>query len=248
MAGADDLPAGWVDVQDGGTYRLQRARRRGAVRAHRRPRLAQALPLPAAAARSGARGAAPTAALEVRGAARRRRATRSSACARATCTPWPSRTASSWASATSTPTTRRAAATRSSSRSTAARPAAPASASSMDTGPRRDRRLRPGADRAARRRRPPLPRRGRQRARRRGPGRARPPRRRERRRGRRADEAAAPRARPRWAATLDTTDIRDLLYGQRRAPALGRGRRPLPDAAATARWSARRASAARSRT
>ena len=62
---ADDLPAGWVDVQEGGTFRLQRVRRRRALRAHRRARLAQALPVPAASCASGAPRAGTDGALEV---------------------------------------------------------------------------------------------------------------------------------------------------------------------------------------
>ena len=78
-------------------------------------------------------------------------------------------------------------------------------------------------------RRPPLPRRGRQRARRRGPGRARP-RAPPEERGRRAPtRPSSRRAAARWAARSTPTDIRDLLQRQRRAPALGRGRRPLPE-------------------
>ena len=95
----------------------------------------------------------------------------------------------------------------------------------MDTGPKAESRLRPRADRAARRRRPPLPRRGRQRARRRGAG-----------------ALAAPRApRPtsaRGRAAVATRRRADGPHArhrrhqgpalrQPRAPALGRGRRPL---------------------
>ena len=65
------------------------------------------------------------------------RATRSSACAPATCTRSPSRTASSWRAATSTRTTAPAARAPSSSRSTAARRPRPASASRWTPARRR---------------------------------------------------------------------------------------------------------------
>ena len=221
-------PRGWVDEQEGGTFRLRAPRRRArcsatpsattrssASSSRRAGRLARA-------ARRGRRARG-------RASPSRRRATRSSACAPATCTRSRSRTASSSATATSSPTTRRAGATRSSSRSTAAQAGGTCFCASMGTGPRADRRLRPGADRAARRGRPPLPGRGRQR-------RAAP------RslaalaasRGRRAPsrpraDAAAERARG-----VDGPHARHHRHprpaaGQPRAPALGRGRRPLPE-------------------
>ena len=84
----------------------------------------------------GARGAREDGTLEVGERRARRRATPSSACARATCMRWRSRTACSSATATSTPTTRRAGATRSSSRSTAVAPGGTCFCTSMDTGPR----------------------------------------------------------------------------------------------------------------
>ena len=127
LGSADDLPAGWVDVQEGGTFRLQRGDDE-ALFAHTvgHDSLKRFLFPPQLAiwrARRGADGG-----LEVQEPARRSPLRVHRACARATCTPWPSRTASSWAIATWTPTTRRAAATRSSWQSTAGAPAGPASA------------------------------------------------------------------------------------------------------------------------
>ena len=179
---------------------------------------------------SGAHGAARRRA-RGRGSPSRRRATRSSACARATCTRSRSRTASSSGDRYVDPDYEARRARRVlRRRQLRAAPAARASARRWAPGPRADRRLRPGADRAARRRRPPLRRRGRQRARRRGArassthARAAPA------DERRAPDAAAERApRRRWAARSTPTDIRDLLLRQPRAPALGRGRRPLPE-------------------
>ncbi len=91
-----------------------------------------------------------------------------------------------------------------------------------------DLRLRRRADRAARRRRAALPRRGGHRARRGAPRRA--ARARSHRgggRGRRARSSST--RRPRWAGTLDTEGLPELLAAQPRASALGRGRRALPD-------------------
>ena len=126
---AADLPAGWVDVQEGGT--LPPAARATTTRCSRHTvghdSLKRFLFPPAAARlaraarrrrRARGRGARAAAALRVR-----RRALVRPARGRR------SRTASSSATATSTPTTRRAGATRSSSRSTAAAPAGRASAS-----------------------------------------------------------------------------------------------------------------------
>ena len=129
---------------------------------------------------------------------------------------------------TPTATTRRGGATASSSRSTAARPAARASASRWAPGPKADGGLRPRAHRAARRRRPPLPRRGGQRARGGGARRAAAPapRRPADERGgraRRSQRAAAEQGRE-----LDTDRHPGPALRQPRAPALGRGRRPLP--------------------
>ena len=139
------------------------------------------------------------------------------------------RTGSSWRAPASTATTAPAARAPSSSRSTAARPAATCFCVSMDTGPSANVGLRPRAHRAARRRRAPLPRRGRQRARRRGARRAPAPRRRRRGRRRRGRARSSERA----AAQMGTDARHHRHQGpalpQPRAPALGRGRRPLPD-------------------
>ena len=91
-----------------------------------------------------------------------------------------------------------------------------------------DLRLRPRADRGARRRRPPLPRRGRQRARRRGARRAAAARRRT------PPSWRPPSARSRTPPPMQTPRARHRRHQgpalpQPRAPALGRGRRPLPD-------------------
>ena len=100
---------------------------------------------------------------------------------------------------------------------------------SMDTGPRVTARLRPRAHRAARRAAATASssRSAASAAPRCSPSCAHRP----------ADGGRAP-ARPsasssdgrrRWAAASTPPDIRELLQAQRRAPALGRGRRPLPD-------------------
>ena len=124
---------------------------------------------------------------------------------------------------------RAARATCSSSPSSAARRAGPASASRWAPGRRAESRLRPRADRGARGRPPLLRRRGRHRA-----------------RGAEVlGDAAAPRAAGRRAATarraaheraaaqmgreLDTDRHQGAAVPQLRAPALGRGRRALPD-------------------
>ena len=129
LESADELPIGWTDRQDGGTYRLERrdddARFGYAVGPHSwkqflfppRIRLWRAR----RERRRRARGRG--------GAARRRRRSRSSACARASSTRSRSRTACSSAGASSTATTPHAARARSSSPSTASSPAARASAS-----------------------------------------------------------------------------------------------------------------------
>ena len=91
IATSTDLPRGCGDEQDGGHYRLDASRRRGAVRLCRRPAILEEVPASA--------GAAPVArAARGRRAARRGRAARrtrnspSSACAPASCTPSPFRT------------------------------------------------------------------------------------------------------------------------------------------------------------
>ena len=227
---AADLPAGWTDEQDGGTYRLRRRDDEALFGHNAGPHSWKSFLFPPAADGSGRarRGAG----RRHRGRPRRpptRRATPSSACAPATCTRSRSRTGSSWAARTSTRTTRRGARARSSSPSTAARPAGTCFCVSMGTGPAGDRGLRPRADRGARRRRHRFVRRGRQRAR---APRCSPS---CRTRAGRAERRARPRAavasaRPaRWAASWTPTDIKELLLPQPRAPALGRGRRPLPD-------------------
>ena len=46
-----ELPAGWTDVQEGGTLPARAPRRRRAVRPQRRPELVEELPVPVRAAR-----------------------------------------------------------------------------------------------------------------------------------------------------------------------------------------------------
>ena len=88
---------------------------------------------------------------------------------------------------------------------------------SMGTGPRAEAGFDLALTELLDARRAPLSRRGRERARRGGAGRAPVAGGRGRRRGgRRAGRPRAPRRR--WAATLDTTDIRDLLYRNREHP------------------------------
>ena len=128
LAAAGDLPIGWTDEQDGGTYRLERrddeARFGYAVGPHSWKRFLFPPRVRLWRARLQRLGA-----VDRGGAARRRRRSRSSACAPASCTRSRSRTGSSSAAATPTATMPRAARTRSSSPSTASSPAAPASAS-----------------------------------------------------------------------------------------------------------------------
>ena len=227
LAGADDLPAGWVDVQDGGTFRLQRGDDE-ALFAHTvgHDSLKRFLFPPQLAvwrARRGADGA-----LEVQEPAP---APRYAFIGVRSCdlhavaiqdrvfmgdryvdADYEARRRDAFFVAVN-----------------CGQAGGTCFCASMDTGPARDGRLRPGADRAARRRRPPLRGRGRQRARRRGA--------RDAIDHRAAGASEAGRAatrppsapRPRWAARSTSTDIRDLLHGQPRAPALGRGRRPLPE-------------------
>ena len=117
----------------------------------------------------------------------------------------------------------------------------------MGTGPTADGRLRRRAHGGARGRPPLLRRRRRhERRRRRCSTSCRRSRRAtdERRRRSRAHERAASQ----MGREMDTDRYQRAALRQPRASALGRGRRALPDAAATARWSARPASARPSRT
>ena len=158
---ADDLPGG-LDRRAGGRH-LPAAARATTRRSSATPsaRLAGSASCSRRSWRSGARGAAADGALEVeepeRAAALRvpRRALVRPARDRH---PGPRLHA---ATATSTPTTRPAARDAFIVAVNCAQAGGTCFCVSMDTGPARDRRLRPGADRAARRRRPPLPRRGR---------------------------------------------------------------------------------------
>ena len=244
---AADLPAGWTDVQDGGTYRLER-RDDDAVFGHNvGPELVEDATCSRRRSSCGRRGAPRTAASRSRRSPPSGRATRSSACARATCTPSRCRTAPSSRARGPTATTRRAARAPSSSPSTAARPAATCFCVSMGTGPRAELGLRPRAHRAARRRPgtaswsrwaasaarrcwrelPAARRRGRRRG------------------GRRAGRASAPRRR--WAArsTPPTSGTCSTATASIRA---GTRWPTAASPAATARWSARPASAAASTT
>ena len=159
----------------------------------------------------------------------RRRATRSSACAPASCT----RSASSIAccSRARIPTrpTAPGARTRSSWRSTAAQAGGTCFCVSMGTGPKADSRLRPRADRGARGRPPLLRGRGRQRARRRACCASVP----HAAAGAASEQAAASAVVERTAAQmgreLETDGHQGAALPQLRAPALGRGRRALPD-------------------
>ena len=227
---AADLPAGWTDEQDGGTYRLAAPRRRGAVRLRRRART------------PGSSYLLPADAAPLAGAARRgRRASRSSE--EPTSRPRYAfigvRSCDLHAIAIQDrvfierrlrrPRLRGAPrATRSSSRSTAARPAAPASASRWRPGPTAtsgfDLALTEVLDDGGHRFLVEVG----QRARRRGARRAAAP--------RPASEATRPR-RPRSSSERAAPDgpraghRRDqgAALPQLRAPALGRGRRALPD-------------------
>ena len=247
IAGVADLPAGWTDEQDGGHYRLRAARRRGAVRLRRRPAFVEAFPPSAASSGCGRPRAAMDGGLDDAGRAG----------AGAPFAFIGVRSCELHAIAIQDRVflegpyvdphyQARRAATLSSSRSTAARPAAPASASRWT--PAR------GRSRASTSRSPSsstasgtLPGRGRQRAGRRGAGRgaARARRRAEDRAARASSRRAHRRQHGprRWTPTTSrscccaTSSIR---AGTR-----------WPSAAwpaATARWSARPASAPRSRT
>ena len=92
LADSADLPAGWTDEQDGGTYRLRRrdddALFGYAVGPHS---LKGHLLPPELRLLRARRDEAPVASRSSRRPPRRR-ASPSSACARATCTPWASRT------------------------------------------------------------------------------------------------------------------------------------------------------------
>ena len=208
-----DLPAGLTDVQDGGSYRLVRARRRGAVRPQRRAQLVEEPPVPARA--DAVAGPHAEADGELRYEEEAERAAALRVHRRALVRPARDRDPGPrlHGGRLRRPRLRGPPrATRSSSRSTAGRPAARASASRWTPGPKRDRRLRPGAHRAARRRRPPLRRRGGQRAR---APRCSPSSSARRRRGRpsgRGRARAGASARARWAARSTPTGIRDLLY------------------------------------
>ena len=241
---ADELPIGWTDDQEPGSYRLERrdddARFGYAVGPHSwkqflfppRVRLWQARRTRGRRLRGRGR------------AARRRRRSPSSASARATSTRSRSRTASSSAGAY---VDRDYAARREDAFVVAVNcfePGGTCFCVSMGTGPDARRRVRPRAHRDPRRR-APASRRGRQRRGRRAARRA-------RRAGRRptADLDAAERSRRRrrangWAAAMDTDGPPRAPRRHPRAPALGRRRRRAASRAATARWSARPASARR---
>ena len=120
-------PSGWSDEQDGGRYRLER-RDDDALFGHAvGPALVEALAAPADASCAGGPAATTAASWRSR-SGRRRRATRSSACGRASSPRSSSRTACSSAARSSTRPTARGARVSSSSPSSAARPRAPASA------------------------------------------------------------------------------------------------------------------------
>ena len=193
-------------------------RGRIAVPPRRRPRVAQALPLPAARAHVADRRQ------ELRRAPRRRRSTPSSACARATCTRSRSRTACSSSGRHVEPdyAARRRDAFFVAVNCT--RAGATCFCVSMDTGPRATSGLRPRADRAARR--PALRRRGGQRARRGGARGAAERAGRRARRARRGGRGAghAPR---RWGAQMETDGLRELLQANAEHPRWDDGRRAL---------------------
>ena len=243
---ASDLPAGWTDVQDGGTYRLRAPRGRRALRLRGRPDLVEALLFPPRLLLWRARQASPEADLEVEEE------------------PLPPRPLAfigvrACELAAIAIQDRVFVGGRYVDRDYAARredvllvavnchePGGTCFCVSMDTGPHgATLRLRPRADRAAGRR-PPLPGRGRERARRRGPRRA------WRRRGDRGGRARAGgvgggRSRP------DGTVARHPRHPRpaRSTTSSTRAGTRSPSAAsraATARWPARPASAPPSRT
>ena len=57
IAGADDLPAGWTEHQDGGTYRVERREDEALLRLRGRAALVEALPASAGPDASGRRAA-----------------------------------------------------------------------------------------------------------------------------------------------------------------------------------------------
>ena len=206
-ARAPTCPAGWTDEQDGGHYRLARRDDERAVRLRRRPALVEAAscfpPELRALARAARRGRQPARSPSSRAS---RRATPSSACAPATCTRSRSRTASSSADRYVDPDY----AARREDAFIVAVNCGQAGGTcfcvSMDTGPQATRGFDLALTELLDGRRPPLPRRGRQRARRRGARRAAAARRPS------ADEQrAAERASERAAAQMGRDD------GHRRA-------------------------------
>ncbi len=226
LESADELPIGWTDRQDGGTLPARAARRRGALRLRGRPPLLEALSLSAAGAplarqperRRHRRG---------RGGSRStRRRSPSSASGRASCTRSRSRTRVFIGGKY---VDRDYAARRDGAFLVAVNcfePGGTCFCTSMGTGPKVAVGLRPGADRAARRR-ASLPRRGGQRSRRRGARRAAGPRRR-RCRPRLRPTASVESAATRMGRTMDTFDIRDLLARNLEHPRWDEVADPLP--------------------
>ena len=222
LRSAADLPVGWTDEQDGGHYRLAPPRRRGAVRLRRRAALVEAVPAAAgraAVARPPRRGRQPD---RDRGAA-----------AGATSLRVPRR-ALLRAARDGHPRPRLLAATadratRRVRRRGQLRPGGRHVLLRLDGHrPEGRRRLRPRADRGARGRPPLLPRRGRERRGRRGARRAGA--RRAAGRRRRARPSAPPSGRrAQMGREMDVDGHQGAALPQPRAPALGRGRRPLPD-------------------
>ena len=226
LESAGELPIGWTDRQDGGTYRLERradeARFGYAVGPHSWKRFLFPPRVRLWRARRNGDGAP----VDRGGAARRRRRSRSSASARASCTRSRSRTASSSAARY---VDRDYAARREGAFLVAVNcfePGGTCFCVSMGTGPKVEAGLRPRAHRAPRRR-APLPRRGRQRARRGGARRAR---RAARRPPADLDAAAASVESRRAADGADDGDARPPrpARAEPRASALGRRRRALP--------------------
>ena len=224
-------PARRLDRRAGRRHLPARApRRRRAVRLRRRARTRGSASCSRPSCGCGRARRDADGGLEVdRGPRRRRRATRSSACARATCTRSRSRTASSSTAATSTPTTR----ARREGAFIVAVNCGQAGGTcfcvSMDTGPRATRGFDLALTELLDDGRPPLPRRGRQRARapRCSPScRARAAARRDERGGRASRRA---RTAAQMGRELDTDRHHGAALPQPRAPALGRGRRALPD-------------------
>jgi hypothetical protein len=113
LRSADELPAGWSDEQEGGSYRLLR-RDDAAVFGHTGGHTSAKRFLFPPLCACGVRGGNPTARSSRSSGPARSPATPSSACARATSTPSPSRTASLSGTATSSRTTPPVAPTRSS--------------------------------------------------------------------------------------------------------------------------------------